>query len=125
MSRDAVDKAKSRWDNAYEGDHADQAHVCNTYALASMLYWQLYGNRCFGNTGDEYGWLSWLKRAYGASRIAGAMERGSGNSDVLLDLRRLAVDHYARRAGLVPPINLVLARRPKDQGRDGRSKTGG
>ena len=89
MSHDALDKARSRWDNAYEGDHADQAHICNIYTLASVLYWQLYGNRCFGNTGAEYSWISWLKRVYGASRRANVLELGSGNGDLLLDLRRM------------------------------------
>lgn len=89
MPEDALAKASSHWDSAYEGDHADQAHVCNIYTLASVLYWRLYGNQCFGNTGAEYGWISWLKRVYGASRRANVLELGSGTGDLLLDLRRM------------------------------------
>ncbi len=89
MSEDAVDKAKSRWDNAYEGDHADQAHIRNIYTLASVEYWQLYGNARFGNTGSEYNWMSWMKRVYGATRRHRVLELGSGNGDLSLDLRRM------------------------------------
>ncbi len=110
MSDDSLDKAKSHWDDAYEGDHADQAHICNIYTLASVLYWQLYGNRCFGNTGGEYGWLSWLKRVYGATRCATVLELGSGNGDLLLDLRRM--DFAAEFTGLdISEVGIQVASR--------------
>lgn len=89
MPFDVENRAQSRWDEAYEKDHADQEHICNIYTLASVPYWQLYGNQCFGNTGDEYGWLSWLKRIYGVSQRRSVLELGSGNGDLLLDLRRM------------------------------------
>ncbi len=114
MPEDAVDKAKSRWDNAYEGSHADQAHICNIYTLASVEYWQLYGNRCFGNTGGEYGWLSWIKRVYGASRRKNVLELGSGNGDLLLDLHRKELaDEYV---GLdISEIGLQVANRKVEE----------
>lgn len=89
MSHDVSEGAKSRWDRAFQTDHADQAHICKIYTLASVLYWQLYGNKCFSNTGSEYGWLAWLKRIYGSPRPKRVLELGSGNGDLLLDLRRM------------------------------------
>jgi hypothetical protein len=53
---------------------------------------------------------------------------GRVNGDLLLDLRRMKladeIGHWARRTGLAPPIKLVLAGRPKHDGRAGRSKAG-
>ena len=72
----------------YDADHAQQSDVCNIYTLASPLYWEMYGNRCLSNTGDEYGWLSWLRRMYGSPRPRRVLELGSGNGDLLLTLQR-------------------------------------
>lgn len=81
--------AKTRWDRNYETDHAQQEQICNIYTLASVLYWELYGNQCLSNSGNEYGWLSWLKRVYGTPRSRHVLELGSGNGDLLLDLNRM------------------------------------
>ena len=89
MSDHNVDKAKARWDGAYETDHADLAHIRRIYTLASDLYWELYGNKCFHYAGSENGWLAWLKRVYGSPRPTRVLELGSGNGDLLLDLRRM------------------------------------
>ena len=37
----------------------------------------------------KYGWLSWLYRVYGHPRPRCVLELGSGNGDLLLDLRRM------------------------------------
>lgn len=89
MSHHKSDRAQSRWDSSYESDHAHQAGICNIYTLASVLYWELYGNECLSNTGSEYGWLSWLRRVYGSPRPRRVLELGSGNGDLLLDLQRM------------------------------------
>jgi ubiquinone/menaquinone biosynthesis C-methylase UbiE len=98
MSEQTSARAKARWDCNYETDHAEQEQVCNIYTLASVLYWQLYGNPCLSNTGSEYGWLSWLRRVYGAPRPRHVLELGSGNGDLLLDLHR--VDFADRFTGI-------------------------
>ena len=86
---------QERWDKAFSSDHAKPEQIRAIYTLASELYWHLYGNRCFGNTGSEYGWLSWLYRVYGNPRPRCVLELGSGNGDLLLDLRRMNLaDQY-------------------------------
>ncbi len=80
---------QERWDKAFSSDHAKPEQIRAIYTLASELYWHLYGNRCFGNTGSEYGWLSWLYRVYGHPRPRRVLELGSGNGDLLLDLQRM------------------------------------
>jgi ubiquinone/menaquinone biosynthesis C-methylase UbiE len=86
---------QERWDKAFSSDHAKPEQIRAIYTLASELYWHLYGNRCFGNTGSEYGWLSWLYRVYGNPRPRCVLEIGSGNGDLLLDLRRMNLaDQY-------------------------------
>lgn len=84
----AEERAQARWDRAFATDHADQAAVSRIYTLASPLYWRLYGNRRFGNTGAEYGCLSWMKRVYGSPRPHEALDLGCGTGDLLVDLRQ-------------------------------------
>jgi len=102
MSQLTGDRAKSRWDSLYESGHAAQAHFCKIYTLASVLYWELYGNKCFCNTGSEYGWLSWLQRVYGNPRPKRVLELGSGNGDLLLDLRRMVFADEFRGIDIAP-----------------------
>ena len=78
---------QERWDKAFSSDHAKPEQIRAIYTLASELYWHLYGNRCFGNTVSENGWLSWLPRVYGNPRPRCVLELGSGNGDLLLALR--------------------------------------
>lgn len=89
MPDKSSDGTLSQWDSKYETDHACQSDINNIYTLASVLYWEMYGNRCLSNTGDEYGWLSWLRRVYGIPRPTRVLELGSGNGDLLLDLDRM------------------------------------
>ena len=89
MPDQSSDKAQSQWDRRYETDHAQQSDIKNIYTLASVLYWEMYGNKRLSNTGDEYNWMSWLRRLYGHPRPSRVLELGSGNGDLLLDLQAM------------------------------------
>lgn len=88
MSEQTSDRARSRWDQSYDTDHATQEQVRNIYTLASELYWELYGDQRLSNSGSESGWLSWMRREYGVPRPEHVLELGSGNGDLLLNLQR-------------------------------------
>jgi len=88
-------RAQKRWDHAFATHHADPAAVSKIYTLASPLFWHLHGNRSFGNTGGEYGCLSWMKRVYGSPRPRETLELGCGTGDLLIDLwGKDFSDHY-------------------------------
>ena len=76
------------WDRAFQEDHGDRDRVRQIYTLSSDLYWNLYGNRRLGNTGSEYGWVSWLHREYGQPRPDRVLELGCGIGDLTIDLMR-------------------------------------
>ena len=52
MSRKAQSTA-TYWDRAFADECESQPRVQRIYTLASELYWELYGNQCFGVSPDE------------------------------------------------------------------------
>ena len=74
------------WDRAFTDECESQTRVQQIYTFASELYWELYGNRCFGVGPDYPGWLGWLHKVYGPEEPKRILELGCGTGDLTLEL---------------------------------------